>query len=305
MELNEDNSYIILVGIIYTIIIIFVIIIFIYIAYRVWRKDDDVNKVIINDLMNMDSRGTYRTDSAPSILVLSGTTKFTDKIYNYDDKILLVYNDNRDRTRYTYIDNDKCQLLDKYDQEILFEDGLHNARVFGIRNHLYMISHYDNEVFIISLKTMRTYKTECEDNIGYFRLDDRHYMITSVSPLRIDEIRPDDMKTRKNVVIRKWMNNDRNRDYIIKSNGILVNNFIDFICMKRGIRNEIIFIRLSTGLHVIGMTVIDVDEEMRPNGMVYNYLKNEYYISYISNKNKIGIYKIKYSIIEHKMRYFH
>jgi len=295
MELDESNSYIIFIGIIYVIIIIIVIILFIYIAYNIWKKESsNVNKIIIKDLMSING--------VPSILVLNGSSKFTDKINSYDDKILLVYNDTRDRTRYTYIDIDKCQLLDKNDQKILFEDGLNNVRVFGEKNNLYMISNDDDRVYIISLKTMRTYKTDCYDNIGYFVLDNIHYMITSVSPLRIDEIRLDDMKTRKNVINRKWMN--KREEYMILSNGILLNNFIDFICMNRGVRNEIIFIRLSTGLHVIGMTIIDVEEEVMVNGMIYNYLTNEYYISYITMKNIIGIYKIKYDIIEHKMRYF-
>jgi hypothetical protein len=302
MEIDENNSYIIFVGIIYAIIISFVIIIFIYIAYKIWKRQEDLNKIIVKDLLITD-KGNYRIDSAPSILVYNQISKYRDKIYNHDDKILLIYNDSKDRTRYTYIDNKTCQLLDKNDQEVLFEDGLNNARVFGNKNNLYMISNDYDDVFIISLKTMRTYKTECEDNIGYFNLNDRHYMITSVSPLRIDEIRLEDMKTRKNVVDRRWMDNDKRNMYMIKSNGILVNNFIDFICMRRGVWNELIFIRLSVGLHVIGMTVIDMEEEIRPNGLIYNYLTNEYYISYINKKNRVAIYKIKYDLVEYKMRY--
>ena len=297
-----DNSYIILITIVYIILIIVVIILFTIIAYNIWRKPVETNMIIVNDLVNI---GGYvdKLDNSPSILVLNDNRRYTDKIYNGNDKILLVYLDNKRRTRYTYLDIEKCQILDKREQDILVDDDeLMNIRLFVMKNKLYMMTNYDNRIYIISLRSMNTYKTRYYDGIGYIRLNDRNYVISSVMPLVIDEINGEDMRYKRNVIKRKW-SNDRNEEYMIMSNGILINNFIDFICMKWGYNSTIVFIRLNTELNIIGISMIDMNEEIIPNGMIYNNITEEYYISYMTLDNRIGIYKVRYELVEYKMRY--
>lgn len=303
MDTSGEHSFIILIGILYVVVIIFVLLTFIYISFQIWRKPRETNKLIIKDLRDMNE-GIYKIDSAPSILVYNTKGQYTNKIYDTEDRILLVYNDGRDRTRYTYINSHNCQLVDKYDQEILFENGLISARIFTIKNRLFMTSNLDDRIRIISLQTKRIYNTDCNKNIGHIELNNRHFMIISVSPLRIEEIDETNFKKKHEIVDKKWLN-DRNNsdDYMIKSNGILINNFIDFICMRKGYRSELIFIRLSTALNVIAITKIDMEEEIRPNGMIYNQLTEEYYISYVNNQQQIGIYKVKYNLIDHKLTY--
>ena len=267
-----------------------------------WRKPVETNMIIVKDLINI---GDYvdKLDNSPSILVLNNNKKYTDKVYNANDKILLVYIDNKRKTRYTYIDIETCQVLDKREQEILVDDGdLMNIRLFEMKNKLYMMTNYDNRIYIISLRSMNTYKTRYYDSIGYIRLDDKNYVISSVMPLVIDEIDGEDMRYKRNVIKRRW-SNDKNDEYMIMSNGILINNFIDFICMKWGYNSMIVFIRLNRELNIIGISMIEMDDAIIPNGMIYNNLTEEYYISYMTLDNRIGIYKVKYGLVEYKMRY--
>ena len=119
-----------MIKIIISIAIVILIIIVIIIFYNYYTTTKNKNQIIVQDIKTKVL--------SPSLLVLTIQAKFTTVINSKNDKILLVYKENKDDDdkgliNYTYLNVDNCQVIkndDKYIKQLFDDDDITNPILF-------------------------------------------------------------------------------------------------------------------------------------------------------------------------------
>lgn len=271
----EKNLIILLI-----ISILLLISILIIINLIIINKNEKIRKIVIDYNYNNDI-------NYPSLLVLNNKGRYTTTIENDKDKIMLVYGDRR-YIKYIYIDINNCQIIDKNSPSttIIIKSGLKDLRIFSFNYRLYISAKYKDKMRILSIQMKRTYKTKLDN--GYYFMDGERYMVIT-EDFRIYEIDDINFKIKEEI----GQLNINKSDIIIETNPIKVNNEWIMICING--EGELILIKFELeNLMIKMMNKIDIEEKIRANGIIYNKITNEIYISTMNNNRKMVIYKIKY-----------
>jgi len=270
----EKNLIILLI-----ISILLLISVLIIINLIIINKNEKIRKIVIDYNYNNDI-------NYPSLLVLNNKGRYTTSIENDRDKIMLVYVDRR-YIKYIYIDINNCQIIDKDKPSttIIIKSGLKDLRVFSFNYRLYISANYKDKMRILSIQMKRTYKTRLDN--GYYFMDGDRYMVIT-EDFKIYEI--DDINFRIKMEIGEL--NINMEGIKIETNPIKVNKEWIMICING--EGELIIIKFELeGLMIRMMSKINIEERIRPMGMIYNKITNEIYISTMNNNRKMVIYKIK------------
>lgn len=285
-----------MIKIIISIAIVILIIIVIIIFYNYYTTTENKNQIIVQDIKTKVL--------SPSLLVLTIQAKFTTVINSKNDKILLVYKENKDDDdkgliNYTYLNVDNCQVIkndDKYIKQLFDDDDITNPILFSFNYRLFLSSKINDDMRILSIQSKRTYLSAFKEAV-FFSNKNKYYAITSLSPLLIYEL--DDntftIYDKKAIVEDHKWTDETSTNLKLTTTPIIVNNN----CYVMGIddNNYIQIINFTiltfTNINKIN-TNIQIENDNYPTGFIYNNLTNEFYICMLSDKKHIKI--IKYII---------
>jgi hypothetical protein len=262
--------------------IILLISILIIINLIILYNNINIRKIVINyDYENNDI-------NYPSLLVLNNNGKYSTTINNKNDKILLLFGDRR-YIKYSFIDIDTCQIINKDEKSktLIIKSGLKDLKIFSFNYRLYISAKYKDKLRILSLQIKRTYKSNL--NSGYFFNEGDTYMALT-DEYEIIEINDNNFNKKRKIIKIEGIT----KEIEICTNPIKINNELVFIGIDKENKN-IKLIRIEKENYKIKSIIkLEIDEyDKKPNGLIYNKLSSEIYVSLMNKKNKMIIYRIK------------